>query len=382
MARPSPLNSLTTRLILGFLVAAVIGVALVAVVTYRSTSSEFRTFVRHVDEMDQMMGGGMGRMMGGRGFMGGLAQAQSDFQSGLTRALWIAGIVGGVVAVALGGLLAWTIVRPLRHVTHAARRVARGELEARVRADGADEVAELGQAFNSMAAALQRDRELRHNMTADIAHELRTPLSVLRGNVEAMLDGVTPPNRENLQSLHEETLLLGRLVDDLRTLTLAEAGRLELRPEPTDMAELARQTARSLESQASAKGIRLALELPPASLRAHVDPDRTTQALRNLLANAIRYSPPGSAVTVRVVEEREGVVVTVVDNGPGIPPDDVPHLFERFFRADRSRSRATGGSGLGLAIVKQLVEAQGGQVWAKSTVGRGSEFSFRAPLAR
>jgi signal transduction histidine kinase len=362
-------------------VAAVIGVALVAVLAYRSTSSEFRTFVGHVDEMDRMMGGGMGRMMGSRGFMGGLAQAQSDFQSGLTRALWIAGIVGGVAAIALGGLLAWTIVRPLGRVTNAARRVARGELEARVQTEGADEVAELGQAFNSMAAALQCDRELRHNMMADIAHELRTPLSVLRGNVEAMLDGVTPPDRENLQSLHEETLLLGRLVDDLRTLTLAEAGRLELRSEPTDMAVLARQTARSLEPQANVKGIRLALELPTTAPHAHVDPDRTTQALRNLLANAIRYSPQGSAVTVRVTEERDGVVVSVADNGPGIPQEDVPHLFERFFRADRSRSRATGGSGLGLAIVKQLIEAQGGQVWAKSAVGQGSEFSFRVPLA-
>ncbi|MDP3063744.1 MAG: ATP-binding protein [Chloroflexota bacterium] len=382
MASGSPLNRLTTRLVLGFLAAAVVGVALVAVLAYRSTTSEFRTFVGHVGEMDRVMGGGMGQMMGGRGFMGGLDQAQNDFQSGLTRALWIAGIVGGLVAIGLGGLLAWTIVRPLGRVTNAARRIARGELETRVQADGADEVAELGQAFNSMAAALQRDRDLRHNMMADIAHELRTPLSVLRGNVEAMLDGVTPPDRENLQSLHEETLLLGRLVDDLRTLTLAEAGRLELRPEPTDMAELARQTARSLEPQASAKGIRLALELPPAPPHAQVDPDRTTQALRNLLTNAIRYSPQGSVVTVRVVEDREGVVVSAADNGPGIPLEDVPHLFERFFRADRSRSRATGGSGLGLAIVKQLIEAQGGQVWAKSGVGQGSEFSFRVPLAR
>ncbi|MDP3064755.1 MAG: ATP-binding protein [Chloroflexota bacterium] len=382
MPSGSPLNRLTIRLVLGFLAAAVVGVALVAVLAYRSTTSEFRTFVGHVDEMDQVMGGGMGQMMGGRGFMGGLDQAQNDFQSGLTRALWIAGIVGGLVAIGLGGLLAWTIVRPLGRVTNAARRIARGELETRVQADGADEVAELGQAFNSMAAALQRDRDLRHNMMADIAHELRTPLSVLRGNVEAMLDGVTPPDRENLQSLHEETLLLGRLVDDLRTLTLAEAGRLELRPEPTDMAELARQTARSLEPQASIKGIRLALELPPAPPHALVDPDRTTHALRNLLTNAIRYSPQGGVVTVRMAGERDGVAVSVADTGPGIPPEDVPHLFERFFRADRSRSRATGGSGLGLAIVKQLIEAQGGQVWARSGVGQGSEFSFRVPLAR
>lgn len=378
MSSGSPLDRLSVRLVIGFIIAAIVGVALVSFFTYRAASSNFNQFVSQVNTMDQMMGGGQGM---GRGMMARLARPIQDFRYDLRRSVWIAGILGAGLAGILGALIAVSIVKPLSKLSLAAKRVRQGDLTARVEPEGSEELSELSESFNSMAAALERDRELRHNMVADIAHELRTPLSVLRGNVEAMLDGVTEPTKENLQSLHEETLLLGRLVEDLRTLTLAEAGQLDLHPETTDMGDLARQTSRSMEAEASARGVGIAVSVASGTPQAHVDGGRTTQALRNLLANAIRYSPRGSAVTVSVSSDARGVVATVKDAGPGIAPEDVPHLFERFFRADRSRSRATGGSGLGLAIVKQLVEAQGGQVWAQSEPGKGSEFSFRVPFA-
>jgi signal transduction histidine kinase len=205
-------DRLAVRLTAGFLLAALIGVMLVAVLAYRSTTEEFGSFVGHMRMMQQMMGDP------------GFAEAQRDFLDNLGRTLWIAGASGLAAALILGGLFTRHIVAPLSRVASAARGVARGNLEEKVAVRGAGELAELGDSFNAMAESLRHDRDLRRNMVADIAHELRTPLTVLQGNTEAMLDGVLTPDRENLESLHQETLLLTRLVEDLRTLSLAEAG--------------------------------------------------------------------------------------------------------------------------------------------------------------
>lgn len=372
MLRLPMFNRLSTRLTAAFILASILGVALVAVLAYRSTSSEFGAFLSHIEAMEGMMGPGM---MGSQTF----AEAEMDFLDNLGRTLLIAGLSGVALAIFLGYLFTQQIVAPLGKVTTAARRVARGNLEHRVDIGGSGELAELGEAFNLMAETLSHDRGLRQNMVADIAHELRTPLTILQGNVEAMLDGIMEASTENLTSLHQETMLLTRLVEDLRTLSLAETGELRFQLRATDLRALSLKVIDGLKTQLASKNISVVLEAPDNLPPALADPDRTAQVMRNLLSNAFHYTPEGGNITVRLRAERDGITASVIDTGAGISPADLPHVFDRFYRVDRSRTRSTGGSGLGLAIVKQLVEAQGGHAWADSTVGKGSTFAFHLP---
>jgi signal transduction histidine kinase len=231
-----------------------------------------------------------------------------------------------------------------------------------------------------MAETLSHDRELRQNMVADIAHELRTPLSVLQANIEAMQDGVLEASTESLASLHQETSMLARLIDDLRILSLAESGQLEFHPRNTDLKKLSSRIIEVMGLQFSSKNIDLALEVSDSLAQVFVDPDRIEQVLRNLLSNAYLYTPEDGRVMLKLITDGEDVVASVTDTGAGIPPKDLPHIFERFYRVDRSRTRRTGGSGIGLAIVKQLVEAMGGRVWATSEASKGSTFFFRLPI--
>ncbi|MEE9583074.1 MAG: ATP-binding protein, partial [Dehalococcoidales bacterium] len=368
-------DRLSIRLTAAFLLAAILGVALVALLAQRFTTSDFSTFLSNLEAMDRMMGGMMGGMMGSVTF----TQAVGGFLDSLGRTLWIAGLSGVALALLLGYLFTRQIVAPLGRVTAAARRVARGDLEQRVAVGGSGEIAELGRSFNLMAATLSRDRQLHHNMVADIAHELGTPLSILQGNVEAMLDGVLAPSTENMNSLHQETVLLARLVEDLRTLSLAETGQLRFQPRATDLKEVSSQVIDGFQTRLASKNIDVALEAPQDLPPAWADPDRTAQVVRNLLNNSFHYTPEGGTITVHLSPDPQGLTVSVIDSGSGIPSEDLPHVFDRFYRVDRSRTRGTGGSGLGLAIVKQLVEAQGGSLWAESTLDKGSTFAFRLP---
>ncbi|MBI4186735.1 MAG: HAMP domain-containing protein [Chloroflexi bacterium] len=370
------LNRLSVRLTAAFLLAATLGVALVAVLAYRSAASDFGAFLGHVEAMQGMMGGRMGGMMDGI-----IAQAAADFMRNLEQTLWIAGALGVTLAIVLGGLFTRHIVAPVGEVAAAARRVTQGDLGQKVKIAGSSELVELGESFNVMAATLSRDRELRKNMVADIAHELRTPLSILQGNVEAMLDGVLEANAENLATLHQETLLLARLVDDLRTLSLAESGQLRFEARATDLKELSSLVIDGLKIHFAAKDVKLEMEAPADLALIWADPGRTEQVIRNLLNNALHYTPGGGRVTVRLVPDGSGVTISITDTGVGVPEEDLPHVFDRFYRVDRSRTRSTGGSGLGLAIVKQLVEAQGGRVWATSQEGKGSTFFFHLPYS-
>ena len=240
--------------------------------------------------------------------------------------------------------------------------MTQGDLGQRVDTQGSGEPAELGESFNPMAATLSHDRELRQNMVADIAHELPTPLSILQGNVEALLDGVLVANEENLTSLHQETILLTRLVEDLRTLSLAEAGQLRFQPGNTNLKELSQEIIDGFQAQLASKDIYVALDASNDLPQAWADPDRTAQVVRILLNNAFHYTPEGDSISVRLTPDGDGITVSVADTGAGIPTPDLPYVFDRFYPVDRSRTRSTGGSGLGLAIVKQLVEAQGGRV--------------------
>ncbi|MBI4180772.1 MAG: HAMP domain-containing protein [Chloroflexi bacterium] len=377
MSRLKIFDRLPIRLAAAFLLAAILGVALVAVLAYRSTSNEFNAFLSHQAAMERMMAGSAISDIRGQTF----AQLEKDFRDNLGRTLWIAGLSGVALAILLASLFTRQIVAPLAKVSAAARRIAQGNLTQRVDVHGSGELAELGKSFNLMAATLSHDRQLRQNMVADIAHELRTPLTILQGNVEAMLDKVLEVNTDNLASLHQETLLLSRLVDDLRTLSLAETGQLRFQPGTTDLREVASQVINGFQTQLATKNITIVLEaadnLPPA----WADPDRTAQVMRNLLSNALYYTLEGASITIRLTAETDGITTSVIDTGVGIPTENLPYVFDRFYRVDRSRRRSTGGSGLGLAIVKQLVEAQGGRVWVESVVGKGSTFAFQLPYS-
>jgi len=295
-------------------------------------------------------------------------------------------IVGAALAVGLGlvvgVIISHGLVAPLQRLAAAARAVAGGDLGQQVRVEGSTEVAEVGRAFNEMTAALEEGEELRQNLMADVAHELRTPLSVLQGNLRALLDDVYALEKSEIARLYDETRLLSRLVDDLRELAQAEAGQLGFNLRPTDVGDVIRATVTNFELAVESKEIHLTAnfvdDLPPVL----ADPDRLGQVLRNLLTNALRHTPRGGQVTVSAGQSEDGVEIVVTDNGEGIAPGDLPRVFDRFYRGDRSRSRAEGGAGLGLAIVRAMVKAHGGQVSVASDgPGQGSTLSFTLPLA-
>lgn len=305
-----------------------------------------------------------------------------SFVTQTNRALWLAGVIAGGLAVLVSIFIARELAVPLRRMAAAAGQIAQGQLEQRVPVKGADELAHLAAAFNRMAADLQQAEQLRRNLIADVAHELRTPVSVIQGNLQAILDDVYPLEKAEIASIYDETLTLGRLIADLRDLAQAEAGQLDLNLQSIELAPLIETLVDLFDGLAREKGVTLDVELaqhlPPVS----TDSDRVRQVLHNLLANAIRHTPAAGQVKVvaKVITRPDPFVkISVMDTGPGIAPHDLPHVFDRFWRADKSRSRQQGGSGLGLAIAKQLVEAQGGAIGVESQVGRGSCFWFGLP---
>jgi signal transduction histidine kinase len=309
---------------------------------------------------------------------------EHEFLSRVNQSLLWAGLAATGLALVLGLILARQLTAPLRALTQAAQRLARRgadpatAMEApQVEIRSQDEIGELGQAFNQMSASLAHQEALRRNLMADIAHELRTPLTVMRGDLEALLDGVYQPTPEALASLQEEALLLSRLVDDLRALALAEAGQLRLERRPTDLGELLAGVVASFDLQAESQGQTLAADLPPDLPLVEVDAQRVRQVVANLVSNALRHAAgPGSHVLVSAVPKPGAVEVAVSDDGPGIPPDDLVHLFDRFWRGAGARAD---GSGLGLAIARELVRAHGGEIWAESTPGQGTTFRFTLP---
>lgn len=303
------------------------------------------------------------------------------FLAAVNHFVLIGALIAGAVAVLVTLPLSHRIVRPLERLTAAARRMEKGDLTGRVSVRSGDEIGQLATAFNAMADGLTRLEQLRRKMVGDVAHELRTPLTNIRGYLEAARDGLVTPDTALMDNLYEEVMLLNRLVDDLQELALAEAGQLPLECRPVDVGEVARMAVEAIRPQAEVRGLELSLDLPSGLPSVTADLHRVGQVLRNLLNNALEFTPPGGQVRVAVRREGTWVCLEVRDSGPGIAPEQLPFVFERFYRADPSRARATGGAGLGLAIVKQLVEAHGGRVWVKSTPGAGSRFGFTLPVA-
>jgi two-component system sensor histidine kinase BaeS len=292
-----------------------------------------------------------------------------------------------LLAVGLAARAFRNIATPLADVMIAADAVAGGDLTTRLPEHGPGEFRQLAVSFNRMTEELQRADQGRRNLTADVAHELRTPLHIIQGNLEGILDGVYEPTPEHIGATLEETRALARLVDDLRTLSLAESGQLPLVQELVNVAELLADASTSFSGQAEAAGIELRVESPQATeMTIMGDPGRLDQVLANLIANALRHTPRGGTVTLRAEsakiagESAADIRIVVSDTGAGIPMEDLPYIFDRFWRGDRSRSRASGtGSGLGLAIARQLIYAHGGRISVASTVGQGTTFTIELP---
>ena len=291
------------------------------------------------------------------------------------------GLIGVAIALVMTFLLSRRVLAPVKALTSAARQLGRGDFSQRVQVKDKGEVGEMANTFNFMASDLEQAEQLQRNMVADIAHELRTPLSNLRGYLEAVRDGVIKPDADTIRSLDEEAALLSRLVDDLQELSLAEAGELKLVCQAENIGELIKQTVGGLQAQATTKGLSVSVDLPDRLPAVNIDSPRISQVLRNLLENALAHTAEGDAITVTAAQQGNWVEVSVVDTGEGIPAEGLPNIFERFYRVDKSRARTTGGSGLGLTIAKRLVEAHGGTIQAQSEQGKGSRFSFTVPVA-
>jgi signal transduction histidine kinase len=279
--------------------------------------------------------------------------------------------------IILGGMLR-RMVNPLDDVMEAAERVASGDYTTRLRAHGPRPVREFTESFNTMTGRLQAYDEQRKHLLADISHELRTPLTVLQGNLEGMLDNVYPRNDEHLAILLEETKILSRLIEDLRTFSLAETGRLVLQKELCDPAQLTVELVSAMQSQAAKAGVSLVNECEPGLPAVEMDTARIREVLENLVSNALRHTPSGGSVRVasgRSKENASRLEFRVEDTGQGIDPDDLPYIFDRYYK-----SRDSGGTGLGLAITKRLVEAHGGEIRAESRLGKGTSIRFWIPI--
>lgn len=302
-----------------------------------------------------------------------------EFSGDVNRGLWWVAAGIGLLGVLLSGWAAGRLVRPIEQLTDAARRLAGGDLGQRVAVERTDEVGQLARAFNTMAEGLERNESLRRSLLNDVAHELRTPLTHVRAELEALQDGLRQPTAEVINRLHADALHLERLVDDLRDLAQAEAGQLRLTIEALDLPAALREAVASLESTAAAKAVRIEVTASDSPEPVLADRARLRQVMVNLLDNAVRHAPAGT--TVRVAAEpfsEQALRVSVSDEGPGVPEEALPRLFDRFFRADESRDRRTGGAGLGLAIVKQLVSLQGGTVEA-ANLARGFRVAITLP---
>ena len=306
-----------------------------------------------------------------------------EFIERVNRTLLYGAIIGAVIALVLGIVLSRTLTRPIRELTRATHAVSQGDLLQQVTVHSNDELGELAQAFNTMSAELSRSVNTRKQMTADIAHELRTPLTLILGHAEAVHDGVLPPTRENFEIIREEAVRLEHLVNDLRTLSLADAGELSMTPQTIEPERLVNEVAALYQVESQRKNIALILDIAPNLPSIEVDPGRMTQVLTNILDNALRHTPDGGQIILSTKQTETDVEISVHDSGPGLPTEDLERIFERFYRTDSSRQRDggfPGGSGLGLAIARSIVLAHGGQLMAESgNAGSGLKVTIRLP---
>ncbi len=301
---------------------------------------------------------------------------EDKYLASVNQSLLVAAVGGALIALLLGLFVARTLTRPVRELTTATHALAHGDLQQQVPVRSRDELGELAQAFNQMSADLARATQLRRQMTADIAHDLRTPLTVIGGYVEALRDQILPSTPERFEMIYGEVRHLQQLVEDLRTLSLADAGELRLNRQPIAPRALLAQVAALFQHRAEQQNIALTVEAADTLPVISIDEGRMLQMLSNLAANALRYTPDGGHITLSAVDRSGGVQLSVRDDGAGIPADALPHIFERFYRADQSRQQTAGESGLGLAIARSIVEAHGGAISVESEMGKGTTFTI------
>jgi signal transduction histidine kinase len=372
-------NHLGAKLLLSYLAIVLIGAA---VLVFTSQSILPASFTRHMTGLG--MGGMMGTVGQGRNGAGGGGLLYQDFRAGFNEALTYAVLAAIVVAVVISFFFSRGVVAPLRAMTAASQRIADGRYEERVDVRGADELAQLAERFNQMAGKLEQVESMRRRLIGDVSHELRTPLTAIKGSMEGLIDGVLPATAETYEQIHAEADRLNRLVDDLQELSRVEAGAYPLEVQPLSVTEIMPSVVKRLAPQFESRRIALHIEpsqgLPPVL----ADEDRLVQILTNLAANALQYTPDGGQVSIAARQKDGEIQISVQDTGIGIPPEHLSHIFERFYRVDKSRSRQAGsGSGIGLTIARALVEAQGGRIWVESQgSGRGSTFTFTLPVAK
>jgi signal transduction histidine kinase len=295
--------------------------------------------------------------------------------------LLLAGALGAGIALVMARWVARGMTQPLRDMAHAARKMETGDYSQRVQTESIDEVGQLAQAFNRMSAELESLEQLRRDLVANVSHELKTPISALRAHLENLLDGVERPDPETLQVMLAQSERLGRLVEQLLDLSRLESGDVPLRREEIALAPLVSEVLSEIEVARADRGVRLERGIPEDLPLVFADRERVHQVLFNLLDNAVRFTPSGGRVTVSADRHDGSVDVHVADTGPGISPEHLPRLFERFYRIDPARAQKEGGTGIGLAIARSVVEAHGGRIWAESELGKGSVFTFELPVA-
>jgi len=312
----------------------------------------------------------------------GLFQLQRTIRHSMSAAIVYGTLATAVVALALGLLFARRLTQPLQSMTTAMKKIEDGDLDTRLSISGKDEFAQVASAFNAMIDRLHETEHSRRHLVADVAHELRTPLTIMQGKLELIQQGVEPASPENLLPIQDEIVRLTMLVQDLHQLSLAEVGQLPLHKEPTEMNELLERLVDNFSFEADDAGIHLAFRpLSESPVLANVDSNRITQVFVNLVGNALRYTPPGGSIIVTQQRVGSHVQITVQDTGQGIAAEHLGHIFDRFYRVQEDRSRASGGTGLGLAIAKEFVEAQGGSITVTSEIGAGTTFAVTLPVA-
>lgn len=367
------------KLFLSYLIVIVVGVVVLASATELAIP---RSFNRHYASMSSMMMGENEMSMDLN------SDLFTNFRAAVNESLLLAALAAFIAAVIVSLLISRRVVAPILEMKTVSQRIAEGEYLDRVKVprldsiDDQDELAQLAISFNQMAEKLEKTEKLRRELIGDVTHELRTPLSAIKGSIEGLLDGVLQADVDTFQQIYRETDRLQRLVNDLQELSRVEAGAYELDLQPQAISNLIQATHDRIGRQFEEKDVRLTVKIPSNLPQVKVDDDRIGQVLLNLVGNALQYTPPGGEVILQAQQEGGQIILSIIDTGIGIPKEHLPHIFSRFYRVDKSRARVSGGSGIGLTIAKHIIEAHAGRIWAESP-GRdfGSTFSFTLPVS-
>ncbi len=380
---------LAWKVFLSYVAVILVGVVVLATAASFSAPAAFQ---RHMADMGAMMSGGMTPAPAPGAGVGNAQTTQADLFSGyqvsVNEALTIAALAALVAAVAASFLVSRQVVGPVQKMVGISQRIAEGEYSERLKISGnlasdqLDELDQLALSFNQMADKLEKTEAVRHQLIGDVSHELRTPLTAIKGYMEGLIDGVVPAENDTFQLVHSEVSRLQHLVSDLQELSRMEAGAFQLNLKPLPVKQLVQNTVDRLGRQFEEKGIQLEGEVPAGLPDVLADADRILQVMINLTGNALQYTPAGGKVKISATRTKNEVEISVADTGIGIAPENLTHIFTRFYRVDKSRTRASGGSGIGLTIAQSLVKAQGGRIWAESAgEGKGSTFHFTLRIA-